>query len=176
MTPRRRGRLGTGRRDWLWVLTLLVIGAAFAFAIVLALSGGADPDEPAIAGIECESGERLEYHVHARVAVFLEGQRVEVPGNLGIVDSECVYWLHTHSGDGLIHVEAPSDRSFTLGQFFAVWGQPLTATQLLDRTVDATHEIRARVGATPFEGDPSTIPLEDNASITLEYGPPFIDE
>ena len=172
---RSRGRLGTGRRDWLWVLTLLVVGAAVVFGIFLAVSGGgADPDEPPIAGIECERGEQLNYHVHARLTLAIEGQPVAVPANIGIKRGECLYWLHTHEGQpGIIHVEAPSDMGFTLGQFFAIWGQPLSSTQLLDKTVDSQHEIRATVGNTRFEGDPAAIPLTDETFISIEYGPPF---
>jgi hypothetical protein len=157
---------------------MLVVGVVIAFGIVLALSGGGstDPNAPEIAGIECEGGERLEYHVHPRVRVFLEGQSIEIPSNLGIVAGECVYWLHTHTPDGIIHVEAPSARDFTLGQFFAIWDEPLSSTQLLDRVTDAEHQIRASVDGAPFEGDPATIPLEDGVLITLEFGPPFPEE
>jgi hypothetical protein len=138
------------------------------------LSGGSKADEPPIAGIECERNERLNYHVHARLGIFVEGEPIEIPSNIGIKRGECLYWLHTHEGQpGIIHVEAPSKEGFTLGQFFAIWGQPLSSTQLLDKKADATHEITATVGTTPYEGDPATIPLEDGVFIRLEYGPPF---
>jgi len=173
----RRGRIGTGRRDWLWVVTMLVVGVVIAFGIVLALSGGSGSSEPAIEGVKCERGEPEGYHIHSQLEILIAGQPFEVPGDVGREASVCLYWLHTHDGQpGRIHVEAPSDRDFTLGQLFAIWDKPLSSTQLLDRTTDAAHQIRATVDGTPFEGDPATIPLEDGALITLEYGPPFVEE
>jgi hypothetical protein len=171
-----RGRFGTGRRDWLWVLAFVAVAVAVAFIAVTALTGSADSDEPAIAGIECQRGEQYEHHVHARLEIWIEGVQVPVPVNIGIKRGECLYWLHTHQPPdppGRIHVEAPEDRGYTLGQFFAIWGQPLSSTQLLDKVVDSQHEIRATVGTEPYEGDPSTIPLEDESFIRLQYGPPF---
>src|SRR5581483_12030445 len=34
--------------------------------------------------------------------------------------------LHTHEPDGIIHVESPVNRKFTLGEFFDVWGLRFT--------------------------------------------------
>ncbi len=178
--PKRRfGRFGrTGRRDWLWAVTIavVIIGAGFVGFVVL--SGGSSGSEPAIAGVPCESNERLEYHVHAQLQIFIQAQPVEVPANIGIKKS-CLYWLHTHDTSGLIHIEAPTKRDFTLGQFFQVWGEPLSQTSLLAKTADGSHEIRATVDGSPFSGDPATIPLVDQSDqtkiprIVLQYGPPF---
>jgi hypothetical protein len=173
---RRSGRLGTGRRDWLWILTFVIVGGSAAFLAIVALSGGSGANEPAIAGIECERNERLNYHVHSRLELFIGGEPVALPANIGIKRGECLYWLHTHEGQpGIIHVEAPSDGDYTLGQFFAVWGQSLSTIELMDRTTDAQHQIRATVGPAVYQGDPATIPLEDGTAIRLEYGPPFLE-
>jgi hypothetical protein len=122
--------------------------------------------------IPCEAGERLTYHVHVHLSIFIEGQPSVVPAGVGI-RSNCIFWLHTHDATGIIHVEAPAQRSFTLGQLFSIWGQPLSSTQLLNKTTDAQHQIKAYVNGQEFSGDPSTIPLTAHAVIVLEYGPPF---
>jgi hypothetical protein len=155
---------------------LVVVGAAVVFTAVVALTGGSNADEPPIAGVECDRGEQTGYHIHTRLEIFIEGQRSDVPTNIGVKQGECLYWLHTHQPPdppGLIHVEAPEDKNFTLGDFFAVWGQPLGSTELLDRTVGPGQEIRATVGTAPFEGNPADIPLQDGDLIRLELGPPF---
>ncbi|MEX1193699.1 MAG: hypothetical protein WD904_06735 [Dehalococcoidia bacterium] len=110
--------------------------------------------------------------MHAQLAIFVEGEQGPSAGRIGIRD-DCLFWLHTHDEDGLIHVEAPDRLEYTLGQFFAVWGQPLSAQQLLDRTADASHEITATVNGSPYAGDPANIILEDGEEIVLQYGPPF---
>ena len=152
------------------ILSLLIV-AAIIVAVVLLTQGG-DEGEPVIANIPCERGERLEYHVHAHLTVFVEALKVEISAGIGVART-CHYWLHTHDATGNVHVEAPSQGDFTLRQFFAIWGQPLSSTALLDRQSDGQHEIRAFVNGEPFQGDPADIPLRDNAVIVIAYGPPF---
>jgi hypothetical protein len=57
--------------------------------------------------VGCSQMEQLAYHVHAHLAIFIEGQPVTVPANIGI-HATCIAWLHTHATDGVIHVEAPA--------------------------------------------------------------------
>lgn len=162
----------TGRRDWLWVVTLLVLVGAVVAVVVMVLAGsGSGPDEPDIAGLPCESGERLDYHVHPTVQIVIDGEPQVIPANVGVKPGECIYWLHTHDETGKIHVEAPEEGDYTLGQFFAIWGQPLSSTQLLDRTTDADHLITATVNGEPFEGNPADIELTDGAVVVVEFGP-----
>ena len=43
---------------------------------------------------------------------------------------DCDYPLHTHDTSGKIHVEADAPSTFTLGQLFAIWGQPLSYSNI----------------------------------------------
>src|SRR3990172_7805977 len=61
-----------------------------------------------IAGIPCEPGEQLVYHVHAHLAIRIRGVAEVVPTVIGLRET-CVYWLHTHATSGLIHLEAPEE-------------------------------------------------------------------
>ena len=38
--------------------------------------------------------------------------------------------LHTHDASGIVHIESPDKRDYTLGQFFDVWGVRLSSTCL----------------------------------------------
>ena len=164
--------LRTGRRDWLWGLALGFVIIAVVATVLAVIRGSAVKTYATVDGVKCQSSERLDYHVHAHLSIFIEGEQVTVASRIGILD-DCVFWLHTHGEDGLIHVEAPERLEYTLGQFFAVWGQPLSAEQLLDRTAGASHEITATVNGNPYAGDPANIVLEDGEEIVLQYGPPF---
>ena len=140
-------------------------------------------------GIQCQVTEQLAYHIHAHLSLIVNGQAVLVPAGIGIappretqqgfvVGGKCFYWLHTHDVSGIIHIESPTAQVYTLGQFFAVWGQPLTATQVATLTVDAAHPLHAFVGSQPFDGPPDQIQLGTHELITLEIGqqvppPPF---
>ncbi|HZT06041.1 MAG TPA: hypothetical protein VFC51_03355 [Chloroflexota bacterium] len=67
----------------------------------------------------------------------------------------------------LFHVhEAPIPRTFTLGDFFAVWGEPLSETQV----GEAHGEVFAYVDGARVDGDPSDIELADREVIQLNVG------
>ena len=88
-----------------------------------------------IDGITCDaSTSQLVIHVHAHLAVYVDGAARAVPKNIGILPSvggsPCVYWLHSHDDDGIMHVESPVIRSFTLGNYFDVWGLPLDSSHV----------------------------------------------
>jgi hypothetical protein len=122
-------------------------------------------DGAPIGEIQCEGTEQVALHIHAGLAIVLDGQRVTIPADIGInIDQQCLYWLHTHVDKGVIHVEAPStQQQFTLGQFFAVWGYPLSRTEILD----FHGALHAWVNGQPFTGDPATIPLRDLETIVI---------
>ena len=171
--PGRRASAGSGRKDWLWAIALGAVVLVVILAVFLVALGSSSGKVVAtVDGVDCQAGEQLQYHVHAALEILVNGQPVTVPKNTGI-RSNCIFWLHTHDDTGLLHVEAPQKRDFTLGQFFAVWGQSLSATQLMGSTVDAAHQITATVNGTAFTGDPASIPLADRETIVLQYGPPF---
>ena len=172
--PRREG-LRSGRRDWLWVVAGVSVVAAGIFVAYALLSGGSDNGDAVdvVSAVECERGERLTYHVHAHLTIILEGADFPIPGDIGI-RPDCLFWLHTHSPNGIIHVEAPEERAFTLGQLFEIWKQPLGPTQLMDKTADASREVQATVNGETWSGNPVDIPLSDLTTVVLEYGPPFV--
>ncbi|MFN3432073.1 MAG: discoidin domain-containing protein, partial [Candidatus Sericytochromatia bacterium] len=68
-------------------------------------------------------------HIHAYVSIWYNGQRVEIPANLGIADGKHAT-MHTHDATGTIHMEGPAGQRFTLGQFFTIWGVPLTGAKV----------------------------------------------
>jgi len=168
---------------WFWyaggavLIVVIAVGLYFGFAgsrpqsnttnDTLALAKG-----QVIDGIRCETSESLLFHIHIQLTIFIEGQEQTVPANIGIL-SNCLYWLHTHDDTGLIHVESPIQRDFTLGDFFDIWGKPLSSQRLLDKTVDAEHSVRAYVDGQLYLGDPRAIALKDLEKIALMYGPPF---
>lgn len=147
----------------------ILVAVLVAVSIAKSLSRDSGAPEPAIAGITCER-ERLDFHIHVRLSIFVNGQQREVPEGLGIRDG-CLYWLHTHDASGLVHIEAPSPERFRLGQFFAIWGEPLSERRLLDVAPEAGHSVRTLVDGDLYEGDPADVPLTDGKVIVLRYEP-----
>jgi hypothetical protein len=68
----------------------------------------------------------------------------------------------------VIHVESPTKDTYTLGQFFAIWGQPLTKT----RVGPATGKLTVFVDGKPLTGDPASIKLGSRSDIQIDVGTP----
>jgi hypothetical protein len=167
--PRRNQPRRAGGFPWIWVGTALVVVLVVGGIVLASRPGGtAQAQDP-----ECNRNEHFTYHVHANLKIFVNGQNVPVPGNVGI-RADCLYWLHTHDAAGTIHVEAPRVSNFTLGQFFKVWEKSLSPTEMMGYKVDDQHQIKAFVDGQEYTGDPAQIPLKSRSVITLQYGPPFV--
>jgi hypothetical protein len=154
-------------------------GGAALVALVLALVLATRTQAaPTIDGVQCNQLEGSVTHIHQHLAIYDRGQPVVIPAGIGINDtnpsSSCLFWLHTHATDGVIHVESPTTGAYSLGQFFDIWRQPLSRTQVMALKADATHQIRAYVNGRLYRGDSRTIRLTAHALITLEYGPPWV--
>ena len=83
---------------------------------------------------------------------------------------QCFYWLHTHAADGIIHVESPVRRTYTLGEFFDIWHEPLGTT----RVASASGPVTALFNGEVFRGNPRDIPLTVHAQIQLDVGRPLV--
>jgi hypothetical protein len=135
-------------------------------------------------GIKCQAGEQTLFHIHAHLTIFENGSARQVPAGIGIPGAQasstpngpfiesgtCFYWLHTHAPDGIIHIESPVQRTFTLGDFFDIWGQPLGT----DRVGPATGPVTALYNGLVYQGNPRGIPLTAHAQIQLQVGKPLV--
>ena len=123
-----------------------------------------------VQGMTC-GPERLIFHIHAHLTIFVNGLQRQVPQDVGIpAGHNCLYWLHTHYPDGIIHIESPVQRTFTLGDFFDVWGQPLGPNQV----GPAQGKVTAIYNGKVYVGNPRNIPLNAHAQIQLEVGTPLV--
>jgi hypothetical protein len=136
-----------------------------------------------IDAITCQAGEQVLFHIHAHLTIYVRGLARQVPAGIGIAPpyqveatprgafvggAACFMWLHTHAADGIIHTESPLQRTYTLGEFFDIWGQPLNRNQ-----VGPAHgRVTAFFDGQVFTGDPREIPLLAHAQIQLEVGRP----
>jgi hypothetical protein len=155
------------------------VPAAASLAGTASATSGSEVD-----GISCQTTEQLVFHIHAHLTIFVNGSPRQVPAGIGIPGSQpqttqsgvvaaggsCLYWLHTHAADGIIHIESPVHRTFTLGQVFDEWGQPLGPNQV----GPASGHVVAIYNGKVFHGNPRDIPLRAHAQIQLEVGTPLI--
>ncbi|HYS71738.1 MAG TPA: hypothetical protein VEM95_04885 [Thermoplasmata archaeon] len=84
-----------------------------------------------------------------------------------------IHVLHTHDGSGIIHVELPliPPSPPSLGDFFTIWGQPLSggAVWSYPGTVTAEMYNLDAHRSTDYSGNPRSIPLYGTTS---QYGIP----
>src|SRR5205807_1709888 len=135
-------------------------------------------------GIQCAPVEQLAYHIHAHVEVYVSGHPRSLPGGIGLIRphanptsygpvygaTHCYYWLHTHASDGVIHVESPTLRLYTLGEFFDEWGQPLSS----DQVASAKGKVTAFINDQAWTKSPRSLPLLPHAVIQLDVASPVI--
>lgn len=114
------------------------------------------------------------YHIHSHLSIIVDGQARAIPAQLGIVDNgttDCHYQLHTHDLSGKLHVEGPAPATYTLGQMFAIWGQPLATDNVAGITgKPIVFYITENGTVTRFTGDPKTIELTSHRHIAIQIG------
>lgn len=133
-------------------------------------------------GIGCNTTEQVVLHIHSHLSIYDKGVQIQVPQYTGMVPApdgrtlKCLYWLHTHDGSGIIHVESPLPKApsgngdYTLGMYFDIWGEPLSRNQV-GRSIGP---VTAYVNGALYKGDLKDIPLLSHQLITLEVGKPLV--
>lgn len=147
---------------------LLVGGLAWAAPILF---------PPATIGPNsCISEPNTPYHIHVSLVVVIDGAQSPIPEETGI-EPGCTHPLHTHSGEydpatqpARIHVESPIAHDFTLGDFFVVWRQTLTPTQVLGCVASGSTVIEMIVNAAPSIAFGNLV-LVDGQVIRITCGP-----
>ena len=147
------------------------------------------------AGLVPETVEKLAFHVHAHLDVFVDGKPVVVPAGIGIDTTSpdvksfaeadgstswggiegcaepCISPLHTHAQFGIIHTESATAIPNNLGQFFVEWDVALTKTCVGEQCGPETP-IAFYVNGQEFTGDPAAIELADRTEIAIVIGTP----
>ncbi len=140
-------------------------------------------------GIACDTiaKEAVKYHTHTHVVIYVNGRMKRLPGGVGITKPalvekyatgdfydvgiyDCLYWLHTHVADGIIHAESPTRQTFTLGQFFDIWRQPLSSS----RVGPAKGPVVVFENGKRIAGDPRSTPLLNQGNIQIDVGTPVV--
>jgi hypothetical protein len=163
----------TMRRSFLAVMLLTGCGAAPAVAPIGA--GRRYRPPPGAHGRPCTQ-RRARTWIH--LELFAHGRIVIVPAGIGVAPprarhgayvtgGRCRLALYTEEPTGLVGVAA---RGLTLGDLFAIWGEPLAP----DRLAGFRAAVRADVDGRRWGGDPAQIPLLAHAQIVLQAGGPRV--
>jgi hypothetical protein len=118
----------------------------------------------------------LEFTAHLSILVNNELQAI--PRYLGASrhpTTHCFYAIHTHDETGRIHVTPAAPGTFTLGELFQIWGQPLTNTNVAG-VVGLPVEVFVTDNGTTVkveDTDWANIELRPYREITIALGTPL---
>jgi hypothetical protein len=130
----------------------------------------------AIGDLRCTAARRPVAAAH--VELFARGHVVLVSAGLGVAPphrrqgayvtgGRCRYPIWTSEPTGLVRL---ARRDLTLGELFAIWGQPLSRV----RMARWRAPVRAHVNGARWRGDPREIPLTHHAQVVVQAGPPAL--
>lgn len=124
------------------ITNVIIIVAIAAIASGIVAAAGAGLIQPPKAPTASDDNRPMVMHIHPKLALYVDGNPVTVPANIGI-DSNLyktheldaygmkmpdmpsmpvMYPTHTHDTSGTIHVESNEQKDYTLGDFLDVWG------------------------------------------------------
>jgi hypothetical protein len=124
-------------------------------------------------GLPALSSQGTTLHIHQHLDLYVASKRVTIPADIGIaqIASGILFSpTHTHDTSGIIHVESPTVRPFTLGEFFDVWGVRFTSDCLGGDCNSGGAQRRVYVNGHLATGDPAAIRLTSHEEIVVTYG------
>ena len=142
----------------------------------------ADPrtDGSPIGSFNCVINPPQPLSFHAHLTILVNNEPLTIPRYLGASrqpPTHCFYAIHTHDESGKIHVTPAAPATYTLGELFQIWGQPLSNTNVagfsgLPVEIFVTDNgVVTRVE----EADWSRIELRDHREITIGLGTPVAE-
>ncbi len=108
-------------------------------------------------------------HIHANVQLFVHGTQEEVPQGIGINGNDDAS-IHTHTADGVVHIESDTQRDFTLGDFFDVWGVRLSSTCLGGFCDQGADHVQVFVDGTEVTTSIRGVVLDDQSVVVVTFG------
>jgi hypothetical protein len=141
------------------------------------------PDRLKPLGLTALPQEALVLHIHQHLDIFVNGKHETVPVGIGIYGNQFITELHTHSAapeglpgppgrpTGVIHVESPTNTTYTLGQFIGVWGVRFTP-DCIGGYCKQLIPWRVYVNGKLYTGDPRAIPLKEHDEYAIVIGTP----
>jgi hypothetical protein len=136
----------------------LIVGMAFL---------GAKPRKPIDDVLTaCVRHDGLGMHIHPHLSIIIDGQQRAIPANIGITNT-CMRPVHTHDETGTIHLEFPVEQDVRLSEFFRVWQQPFSRTEVLDRKVEEGDILKITVNGQETS-ELENLMMRDKEQIVIE--------
>ena len=120
-------------------------------------------------GLPVLSAEAFVVHIHQHLDLYVRGKHEPIPALIGInVKERYLSPFHTHDFSGVIHVESPTRRTFTLGQFWDVYGVRFDSHCV----GGVCGRVRVWVNGRRWTGSPRAVVLRSHEEIVVAVGAP----
>lgn len=73
----------------------------------------------------CINDRETPYKIKATLELYVDGQKADIPANIGMNDGKCQRTMYTLSDDGTIYAEWEEEYPFEIGHFLWIWDFPL---------------------------------------------------
>ena len=106
-------------------IKFLAISAVIAVSVGLGstlLQGQLGQDNPLKVCIE---DRYTPYKIKATLEIIIDGEKVDIPANIGLNEGECQRTMYTLTNDGTIYAEWEEEYPFEIGHFLWMWDFPL---------------------------------------------------
>lgn len=143
-----------------------------------------------VQGLSCVKPPKFDQvYNYSHLNLVVDGQAIAIPDNIGLVSPGnpavadaalrligCAYPLITTDSSGKIRTEADIATPFTLGQFFALWGQPLSTSNVAGYAGKPV-KVFVKDGSTltEYTGALEALALTVNREITIQVGTPLAE-
>lgn len=162
-------KLHVGFGFWIGLITILLVGGYIWWSSVSKDASMEELERMTSREVALRSTTDMatKFHIHPEIKIVINEVEQNIPEDIG-VSAIGMTAIHTHEGGGLIHVEAPIQKDFTIGDFFAVWGKTFTQNQILDSVVDESHQITVTVNGILVDTFDNTM-MNDHDKIIISY-------
>jgi hypothetical protein len=125
------------------------------------------------AGLPMLTAEGNVEHIHAHLDIRVDGNPIEVPADIGIDQTRgSISPLHTHDASGVVHIESPVKRQFTVGELFSEWDVSLSESNIGALRASSDKSLRVFVNGVPQSGNPAATIFNAHDEIAVVYGTP----
>ena len=106
-------------------IRFLIITAIIAISVGVAsslLQGQLTQNDPLKV---CINDRDTPFKIKATLELIIDGQKADIPANIGLNDGECHRTMYTLTNDGTIYAEWEEEYPFEIGHFLWMWDFPL---------------------------------------------------
>jgi hypothetical protein len=110
------------------------------------------------------------FHHHDLLQIYIHGDSIQVPPEIGLVQNVGGASMHTHDPTGIMHLETNNPYNFKLGQFFDVWGLRFDDSCIGGYCASGGDQLRVYVNGKQIKSNFRNIALTQHEDVVVTFG------